>query len=252
VRTRQRFVVGILLCLTSASIPLAFAQSHGKGRGKTPKPTPSVAPIDAAVDEPSSASQSSLDAAPASSGRDLYFYDGGERPSPLNPQANEFPMAAPSLDASAVDYDKLIGDISSLRARVAAVGDTLFHSKIAIAVRTDGRAKIGRMVVSLDDGAVYSAPSNFHSDDTTTIYEHAVAPGHHAITVDIDRNDDRDETFRTSQRSRFIVDVVKDERLAVDLRVGDESTMGADFPSDHSGHYDLRVRMKATSRPLGK
>ena len=64
----------------------------------------------------------------------------------------------------------------------------------------------------------------------------------------MDRNDERDETFRTSQRSRFVVDVPKDFRLGVELRLTDESTMGADFPGDRAGRYELRVRMKAAAR----
>ena len=179
--------------------------------------------------------------------------DGGPKASPLNPQPNELPSGTPPVPATTVDYDKLLGEISALRARVAAVGDGLFHSRIGIALQTDGdHGKIGRLTVSLDDGAIYTAPPNFRADDLTTIYEHAVAPGRHAITIDIDRKDDKDETFRTSQRSRFVVEVPKDQRLGVELRLTDESTMGADFPGDRSGRYDLRVRMKAAARAATK
>jgi hypothetical protein len=175
------------------------------------------------------------------------------KPSPLNPAANELPPPSSGPPPNAAEVDKLIGDISALRARVAAVSDTLFHSRIAIGVRIDGdHAKVARFSVSLDDGVVYTSPASFHPDDLTTIYDHGVAPGRHAVTVEIERKDDRDETFRTSQRSRFVVDVPKDERLVVELRVEDDSNMGADFPGDHSGRYDLRVRAKASSKPVGK
>jgi hypothetical protein len=65
--------------------------------------------------------------------------------------------------------------------------------------------------------------------------------------VEVDRKDDRDDTFSDSQRTRFILDVPRDQRLAVTLRVGDDSDMGKNFPGDHSGKYDLRVRMKAAA-----
>ena len=70
------------------------------------------------------------------------------------------------------------------------------------------------------------------------------------MTVEIDRKDDRDETFRSSQKSRFLVDVPKDERLEVTIRVDDDSDMGGDFPSDKKGRYDLRVRAKALAKPV--
>jgi hypothetical protein len=171
--------------------------------------------------------------------------DGGTRPSPLNPAPNEF---ATPLDAGAptIDYDKLVGDISALRARVAAVGDNLFHSRIAIQVRIDGdHGRVGRLVVSLDDGAVYTAPPNFKADDWQDIYSHALAPGRHAITVDVERKDDRNDAFRNSQRSRFTVEVPRDLELGVQIKIGDDSDMGKDFPGDKSGSYDLRVRVKA-------
>jgi hypothetical protein len=176
--------------------------------------------------------------------------DGGIKPSPLNPAAAELPPAgAPT--AAAPDYDKLLGDISALRARVAAVSDTLFRSRIAIALEADGsHAKIGRLTVSLDDGVVYTAPTGTSFESTTALYEHGVAPGRHAVIVDLDRKDDRDDTFRTSQRSRFLVDVPKDQRLELQIRVDDDSNMAANFPSDHSGRYDLRVRAKASAKPV--
>ncbi len=181
--------------------------------------------------------------------------DGGVRPSPLNPAPNEFSQGLASLEAGAptVDYDKLIADITALRARVAAVGDTLFHSRIAIQIRTDGdHGKIGRLVISLDDGAVYTAPPSFKADDWTAVYDHALAPGHHAITVDVERKDERNDAFRNAQRSRFTVEVPRDQELGVQIKIGDDSDMGKEFPSDKSGSYDLRVRVKAEAKPVKK
>ena len=108
------------------------------------------------------------------------------------------------------------------------------------------------MSVSLDDGVVYTAPANFSASDMTVVYDHAVAPGRHAVTVDIERKDARDESFRTSQRSRFIVDVPRDNKVDVQVKVIDDSSMGGDFPSDRSGKYDLRLRVKAVAKPVGK
>lgn len=178
---------------------------------------------------------------------------GGVKASPLNPAPGEF--ASGSLDAGSpsVDYDRLLGDIAALRARVAAVGDSLFHSRIGVGIETAGdHGKIARLTVAIDDGVVYTAPQSFHADDMTAIYNHAVAPGRHAVTVEVERKDDRNDAFATSQKSRFIVEVPKDEQLDIEVKITDESTMGGDFPSDRSGRYELRVRAKAVSRPLKK
>jgi hypothetical protein len=251
---KARLLVGLVaFCLPGA---VALAQPRGKPASKPPKPAP-AAKADAHPAE--EADGGAEKAAPATTASDAPAPppsepgDGG-RWSPLNPEPQELPNAAVLADAGVpVDYDRLLADIAALRARIAAVADNLYHSRISIALQLDnGHAKVGKLTVSLDDGVVFTAPPSFAASDLTPVYDHAVAPGRHAITVDVDRRDARDETFRTSQRSRFIVDVPRDHRVEVQVRVIDDSSMGGDFPSDRSGKYDLRLRVKAVAKPVGK
>lgn len=263
---RRAIAIVLATLMVTVIVGVALAQPHGrptipKAKPKTGSPADSEAPVTpdptASMPVPGSLAPvgaSALDggAIPPPPGR-YDLGDGGFKPSPLNPAANEMPPAltpAPSA-ASAVDYDKLLGDIAALRARVAAVGDSLFVARIAVSVETEGsHAKIAKMTVSLDDGVVYAAPANFRAEDVTTIYDHAVAAGRHAVTVDIDRKDDRDESFRDTERTRFVVEVPPDQKLNVTLRLGDDSNMGGNFPSDRNGKYDVRVRMKASAVPV--
>ena len=246
---RTRAATLLLLAATIGIATAATAQPRGRGRKPKPppaEPAPSAEPAKAeeakAVEAPAADAGAPAYAAP------LEAPDGG-RLSPLTPAPAEMPGPMPSA-APPLDYDKLLGDVAALRARVAAVADVLLESRMRITLKTDGdRSSIGRLVVSLDDGAVYTAPQPFRADDAVTVYEHAVAPGKHAVTVELERRDDRDESFRSAQRSRFVVDVPKDNRLDVDLRVGDDSSMGHDFPGDKSGKYDLRVRLEARAKP---
>jgi hypothetical protein len=254
VRTRSLALVVFAIGSVAA---VALAQPHHPGREHGKAKPKADASTETAEDKGGDAGAPSAggDAGgpvPAPPGLRGESGDSGVRPSPLNPAANEF---AQPIDGGAptVDYDKLIADIATLRARVAAVGDTLFHSRIAIQVRTDGdHGRIGRLVVSLDDGAVFTAPPGFKADDWQAVYAHALAPGRHAITVDVERKDDRNDAFRNSQRTRFNVEVPRDQQLDVRIKVGDDSDMGKDFPSDKSGSYDLRVRVKAEAGPVRK
>jgi hypothetical protein len=251
---RTRAALSILLATGAVTAAALAQQGHAKPK---PKPKGSAQDDNPYGTEPAAAAPPSTAVADAGPGpvpppAKLDVGDAGLKPSPLNPAANEMPGAPGAAPAAStgVDYDKLLADIATLRARVAAVGDNLFVSRIAIGLRSDGdHGRIAKLVVSLDDGVVYTAPQNFHADDPVTLYEHSVAPGRHAVTVEIERRDDRDDSFRTAQRSRFVVDVPKDQRLSVDLRVDDDSSMGSSFPTDHRGKYDLRVRMKASAVP---
>ena len=251
---RILFACGVILATASGTFALAEAQPR-KPAARPPRPPATAkadaqaAVEDAAAPPATSATASATEAQPAAPPPEPG--DGG-RWSPLNPQPAELPSNA--VDAGVpVDYDRLLADIAALRARVAAVSDSLYQSRISVALQTDGdHAKIARLTVSLDDGVVYTAPASFAASDMTTVYDHAVAPGRHAVTVDVDRKDTRDEAFRTSQRSRFTVDVPRDHRVDVQVKVLDDSSMGGDFPSDKSGKYDLRFRVKAVAKPVGK
>lgn len=175
--------------------------------------------------------------------------DGG-RSSPLNPQPEELPSNAADAGVP-MDYDRLLADVAALRTRIASVSDNFYPSRVAVALQTDGDdAKISRLTVSLDDGVVFTSSQAF--SDMTRVYDHGVAPGRHAVTVDVDRRDTRDEAFRTSQRTRFTVDVPRDHRVDVQVKIIDDSSMGADFASDRSGNYDLRFRVKAVAKRAGK
>lgn len=259
-------VAGVAAAALASALGPADAQTTRPGAGKPtgrPKPPATAPKTDAGAatsttEEPSAvdggAARPFAPTAPPEPPPVAEVSDGGMRSSPLNPAPQELPGSA-SLDAGTpADYDRLLADIAALRARVAAVSDNLYQSRVAVSLQTDGdHGKITRLTVSLDDGVVWTAPTAvFAASDMTTVYDHAVAPGRHAVTVDVERKDDRDEAFRTSQRSRFTVDVPRDHRVDVQVKILDDSSMGADFPADKSGKYDLRFRVKAVAKPVGK
>ncbi len=260
-RSKRLLAGGMLAAGATVIATLAFAQPRGsKPVRPAAKPRPAAsAATDSPYDSPAApASASAAPQAGAASSSDTGpvpppvsdTADGGKL-SPLNPAANEFSDAG--VMPASVDYDRLLADIGSLRARVAAVSDTLFHSRIAVALETSGdHGRIANLSVSLDDGVVWTSPASFRAEDSTTVYDHAVAPGHHALTVDVERRDDRNDAFRSAQRSRFIVDVPADERLVVELKLWDDSSMGGDFPTDKAGRYELRVRARARAQVLAR
>jgi hypothetical protein len=257
----KRLAGGMLAVAASVIATLALAQPRPSRPARPPqRPKPAASagadnPYDPTAPPPSASA--AAQAAATGSGDTgpvpppvTDSADGGKL-SPLNPAANEFSDAG-AMPPS-IDYDRLLADIGSLRARVAAISDTLFHSRIAVALETSGdHGRIASLSVSLDDGVVWTSPATFRAEDSTTIYDHAVAPGHHALTVDVERRDDRNDAFRSAQRSRFIVEVPADERLYVELKLWDDSSMGADFPSDKAGRYELRVRARAKAQLLSR
>jgi hypothetical protein len=167
-----------------------------------------------------------------------------KQPSPLTPAPVEFPSGV--AKPPPFEYDKLLGDIAALRSRVAALTTTLFASKLRVVVETRGdEARLASFNITLDDGVVFTAPERFSADDERTVYEHAVAPGHHVVGVEIERYDARNKEFRTWQSSRFSVVVPESKLVDTHVTIIDDSDMAEDFPDDADGEYDLRVKLRA-------
>lgn len=240
--------VALATCLGS----LALAQQPKKDRKPRPKPAAAAdaaAPPEAKPEESEKAAEKTAASDAGAAAMAPTFEGDGGRQSPLTPAPGEMPSAA-HVDAGTVDYDRLLADLAALRTRVAAVGEGLFQSRMAIALRLEGdRARVAKVIVSVDDGVVYTSPQGFRGDELTPVFARALAPGRHALTVDVEREDKENAAFKSNQRSRFIVEVPRDEQLDVEVRVEDDSTMG-DLPGKKSGRYDLRVRMKAATRPI--
>jgi hypothetical protein len=250
---RKRWIAGAAVASALAVATLALAEPRARSvraPAKSPRDDNKTTATSAASAIPSPSATLALDAGPIPAPPADESLDGGKL-SPLNPAPNEFSdggAPGPSLD-----YDRLLSDIASLRARVAAVSDTLFHSRIAISIETESdHGRIASLLVSLDDGVVWSSPPAFRANEEAIIYDHAAAPGHHAVTVDVERRDDRNDAFRSAQRSRFIVDVPAEERLSVELRLWDDSGMGGDFPGDKKGQYELKIRASAKAQPIAR
>jgi hypothetical protein len=164
--------------------------------------------------------------------------------SPLTPAPSEFPSGVAQPPPFA--YDKLLGDIATLRSRVAALTTTLFASKLRVVVEARGDdARLASFSVTLDGGVVFTAPERFTAEEERVVYEHAVAPGQHVVGLEIERFDARNKAFRTWQTSRFSVVVPENKLVHTHLIVSDDSDMGEDFPEDEDGAYDLRVKLRA-------
>lgn len=174
----------------------------------------------------------------------LKHQDDKTKPSPLTPKADEFPdgSAAPPP----AEYDKLLGDIAALRSRVAALTTTLFKSKLRVMVETDGDdARITSFRVTVDDGVVYVAGEQFSAEDERTVYEHAVAPGHHVLGVEIERVDARNREYKTWQVTKMSIVVPESKVLEALCTLEDDSGMAEDFPDDQDGEYELNVKLRA-------
>ena len=169
----------------------------------------------------------------------------GSPVSPLTPRPDEAPPVKASAKPAA-SYDELMAEIATLRARVSMVGNAVWKSKLKVTFRMRGsHARIAYAYLALDGARVWSAPKGFAAEDDTAIFDGGVAPGPHALTLEIERRDDRDETYRSIEKTTVTVSVPNGKTLDVESRLEDDSSMGGDFPSGESGKYDLSLKIRA-------
>jgi len=242
----KRFVLASwVVALSLASV--AAAQPK---KGQPAKDEDKAAKADKA--EPEKGDKPAAEAAPATPGDDLGApppkgaaeQNPATKPSPLTPAPAEFPSG--EAKPPPFEYDKLLGDIAALRSRVAALTTTLFASKLQVVLEARGDdARLAGLSITLDDGVIFAAPDRFDAGNERTVYEHAVAPGHHVVGVEIERYDSRNKEFRTWQSSRFSVIVPESKLVNTHLTIVDDSDMAEDFPDDADGEYDLRVKLRA-------
>lgn len=165
--------------------------------------------------------------------------------SPLTPRPDETPPVKASVKPAA-SYDELMAEIATLRARVSMLGNAVWKSKVKVTFRMRGsHAQIAWAHLSLDGARVWSAPKGFAAEDDTAIFEGGVAPGPHALTIEIERRDDRDPSFKSIEKTTVTIAVPNGKTLEVESRLEDDSSMGGDFPSGESGKYDLGLKIKA-------
>lgn len=229
---RRSLALVVVFAPVSAMFLAMSVVSAAPPKGKKP-----VASASASASESVSATVSApVVVAPMTSGSPV---------SPLTPRPDEAPPVKASAKPAA-SYDDLMAEIATLRARVSMVGNAVWKSKLRVTFRMRGsHAKIAYANLALDGARVWSAPKGFSAEDDTAIFDGGVAPGPHALTIEIERRDDRDATFRSIEKTTVTVSVPNGKTLDVESRLDDDSSMGGDFPSGESGKYDLSLKIRA-------
>lgn len=234
----MRRTIAVLLA-SAPVIPMLSSGVLAAPKGKKPVPSASVsASAEPTASVTATATPTAIGSAPAVASSPV---------SPLTPRPDETPPVKAAASAKpAASYDELMAEIAALRARVSMVGNAVWKSRMKVTFRMRGsHAKIAWANLALDGARVWSAPKGFAAEDDAAIYEGGVAPGPHALTLEIERRDDRDETFRTIEKTTVTVVVPNGKTLEVESRLEDDSSMGGDFPSGESGKYDLTLKIKA-------
>jgi len=148
----------------------------------------------------------------------------------------------PKIEDLQKEYERIRASLFTSRARAAAVGSTLYSSKLQVFLRygTPRFFHVGRALVRLDGAAVYDDAAGAVGADDVMRFEGFVAPGKHQLTVRIDAETKDDATFTSSTESTFTIDVPNHKLLIV--------RAAAEDAGDGKSQHRLRLDVDAEAR----
>lgn len=164
---------------------------------------------------------------------------------PPSPPAEEEEPAGPDLGPLREELQGILDDLVQARARAAAVGQALFHTRLRIVVQRRGDDMfLARLVVKLDNGVVFRSEPSFRGDAGVRIFEGFATPGPHQVEFEIEQRARGGETYRYHLRDSYRFEVLADRLTELTLVIDDDSEIADDFPDDESGEYDVRTRLR--------
>lgn len=278
-----RYLLGGLLLLVLLSSGTAEAQRRRTRTRRTPRTT-TTAPADAPApppdpfaDEPADASATPSTTTTASSTSSTSTTTATATssttppppaaavPAPSTTAAAPPPPAASSADLADVgptppdlsplraEYSSLMDDMVAARELVATLGEDLFQTRVAITVqdRAGDDQSLASFALELDGTPVFHTEGEIEGGgDGRQVYEGALAPGPHVLTVAMEQRASQDSEYRYVQRDTYRFIVVRDRRTEIEIVLEDDSDIAQHFAHDGEGRYDVHTRVRVATRAL--
>lgn len=159
----------------------------------------------------------------------------------------------PDLAPLRQEYVAIMDEMVQARSRVAILGQELFQTRMTVQVqdRTGDEATLARFVLELDGTPIYDSEGEIEGGDQgRQVFEGALAPGPHVLTLEMEQRAREDTEYRVTQRESFRFVVVRERLTEVTIVLEDDSDIARAFPSGGEGHFDVRTRLRVATRAL--
>jgi hypothetical protein len=269
----NRIIALIGLVLGIAVTQPAFAKPKARGRGSqtrtaqakaaevTAEPTPEgaeVPPADASTAQP--ATPDAASAAPPLAASEPISTEPAPVQEQLPAAASATPVAAPSADetnaataALRAEVTTLMDDLATARAKAAVLGKTLFKTRIVVRAQNlaGSDLRLNRLLVLLDGAPVFRGDgSALTGDEARQLFEGFAAPGPHVLTFECEQRMRDDDAYGYTLRESYRVKVPRDRETDLLLVLDDDSSDAEDLAEDSEGEYDVRTRLRQTTREV--
>lgn len=171
---------------------------------------------------------------------------------PATPTADPGPLP-PDLGPLRADWSTLMDDMVSARQRVATLGEELFRTRMAVTVqdRAGDDQLLTRFAMELDGTPIFHTDAEIEGGDAgREVFEAALAPGPHVLTIELEQSARDGTEYRYTQRDTFRFIVVRDRRTEITVVLEDDSDIARSFPAGGEGRYEIRTRVRVATRAL--
>lgn len=159
----------------------------------------------------------------------------------------------PDLSPLRAEYSSLMDDMVAARELVATLGEDLFRTRVAITVqdRAGDDQSLASFALELDGTPVFHTEGEIEGgSDGRQVYEGALAPGPHVLTVAEEQRASSDSEYRYVDRDTYRFIVVRDRRTEITIILEDDSDIAQHFGNDGEGRYDVHTRVRVATRAL--
>lgn len=176
--------------------------------------------------------------------------DEEEAPPAEAPAAEEAPESDEiDLEALRKEYMALRDQLFRSRARAAAVGDSMYSSKIVVRLHYgSGRFyTVSRATIRLDGANIFDDIEGAVAADKAPRFEGFVAPGRHVVGVRIEAAGKDDDRFTSVIDNSFVVEAVAGKDLIVDITAADDGDLPYKWQRKQRGSYRLHLDVDVTT-----
>lgn len=145
-------------------------------------------------------------------------------------------------------FVELMDEAVRLRSRIAAVSKRVGGARVTIALEHESGDVHPLEGVELFVDGVPVFSEQVGSSDRRTLFEGAMRPGMHQLTLLVTFRDREGQAYRHQQRSQFGFEVAAKKRTEVTAVVEDDSQIAEDFPDDGEGEYEVLTRLRVATR----
>lgn len=153
----------------------------------------------------------------------------------------------PALDALERELTEVMDALVTARARADVLAARLFKTQLVVdVVRKVDALKLEQLSLRLDDVPVHESDGSSLGPDRLQLFKGHVAPGMHALTVEVRERARAGAAFGYVRRERYQIEIKRDKRTRVEIVLRDDSDIAEQAAEGDDGEYEVETAVRVS------